>query len=562
MTRKILLAIAVLVALTLFVLLPSSAKDSPVPDWKYGWPVVKGAIHIHSARSDGTGSVDDIASAAAAAGLQFVVITDHGDGTRAPEPPSYRSGVLVVDAVEISTSNGHYLALGVPQMPFRLAGEARAVIEDVRRFDGFGFAAHPTSRREALRWQDWDAPYDGIEWLNADSEWRDESWASLMRGLLVYPLRPTEALATLLDRPEEALARWDEQARNRHVVGIAAADAHARLSDEYEDYGIARIPSYESSFRLFANHVILEHPLSGDASVDADRLMLAIYAGRVFSSIEGLARLGAFGVMALSAGMVARPGEYIDSEHPVEIDATITAPAGTTMVLLRDGSPIYETAAGKLRIDVGTAPATYRVEARLPGYTGPTSVPWLVGNPMYVNVRAAHTAAKGPPPLPPVTARAAIATQSWRAEAAAGCESVLATGALSDGTPALAWRLRLAPGQPYAQHAAIWFPADQALVTHDRLQLRAQADRPMRLWAQLRGPAANGREQRWAKSFYLGPEPRMVDLKLSEFRGIDPPSDEAAPMGKIDSLLLVVDTLNTLPGTSATISIAEMWLVR
>jgi hypothetical protein len=84
----------------------------------------------------------------------------------------------------------------------------------------------------------------------------------------------------------------------------------------------------------------------------------------------------------------------------------------------------------------------------------------------------------------------------------------------------------------------------------------------MRLWAQLRGPAATGREQRWAKSFYLGPEMRTVDLKLADFRGIDPPSDDPPPMDRIDSLLLVVDTLNTLPGTSATISIADLWLVK
>jgi hypothetical protein len=559
--RKIVLALALLVALTVVVLLPSAATDSPPPDWKYGWPIVKGVIHVHSARSDGTGTIDDIATAAAAAGLQYVIVTDHGDGTRAPDPPSYRSGVLVIDAVEVSTTNGHYLALGVPQTPFRLAGEARGVVEDVTRFDGFGFAAHPTSRRESLRWQDWDAPFDGIEWLNADSEWRDESWMALTRALFTYPLRSTEALATLLDRPEEALMRWDQRARRRHVIGIAAADAHARLSDDYEDYGIARIPSYETSFRMFVNHVILEHPFSGNATNDANGLLSSIYAGRVFSSIEGLARLGAFGATARSEGAVARPGEYIDSEHPVGLDATITAPPGTTMVVLRDGKPIYETTEGKLRIDLGTMPAAYRIEARLARHSTPGSVPWVVANPIYVNLRPAHAAGQPDAP-PPVTARAGVATESWRAEAAPGSETTLAPGTLDDDTPALHWRLRLAEGPPVAQFAAIWFPADRSLITHERLQLRARADRPVRLWAQLRGPAATGREQRWAKSFYLDAELRTIDLRLADFRAIDPPANEPPPMDKVDSLLLVVDTLNTLPGTAATISIVEMWLVK
>src|SRR6187551_2985043 len=64
---------------------------------------VRGAVHVHTSRSDGTGTVDDVARAAALAGLSFVVITDHGDGARAPEAPSYRHGVLCIDSVEVST---------------------------------------------------------------------------------------------------------------------------------------------------------------------------------------------------------------------------------------------------------------------------------------------------------------------------------------------------------------------------------------------------------------------------------------------------------------------------
>ena len=47
--------------------------------------------------ADGSGSADEVAEAAARAGLDFVVLTDHGDGTRMPDPPRYRAGVLVID---------------------------------------------------------------------------------------------------------------------------------------------------------------------------------------------------------------------------------------------------------------------------------------------------------------------------------------------------------------------------------------------------------------------------------------------------------------------------------
>ena len=95
--------------------------------------VVAGVFHIHSSRSDGTGTPDEIAAAAARAGLQFIVLTDHGDGTRQPDPPKYRRGVLCLDAVEISTADGHYIAVGIPKVPYPLAGEGRDVVEDVKR---------------------------------------------------------------------------------------------------------------------------------------------------------------------------------------------------------------------------------------------------------------------------------------------------------------------------------------------------------------------------------------------------------------------------------------------
>ena len=81
-----------------------------------------GAFHIHSSRSDGTGTPDEIAAAARRAGLQFLVLTDHGDGTRQPVLPQYRHGVLCLDAVQISTADGHYIAVGMPKAPYPLAG--------------------------------------------------------------------------------------------------------------------------------------------------------------------------------------------------------------------------------------------------------------------------------------------------------------------------------------------------------------------------------------------------------------------------------------------------------
>ena len=72
--------VAVLALIVWGLLPPRTLRTAPPPA-----TTARGAFHIHSVRSDGSGTVDEIATAAARAGLQFIILTDHGDGTRAPE---------------------------------------------------------------------------------------------------------------------------------------------------------------------------------------------------------------------------------------------------------------------------------------------------------------------------------------------------------------------------------------------------------------------------------------------------------------------------------------------
>ena len=217
--------VTVVAVVAILFLLPPASSETVAPPAS----TVRGVYHIHTNRSDGSGTPDEVAAAAARAGLQFIILTDHGDGTRPPDPPAYRSGVLTLDAVELNTTGGHYAALGMPAAPYPLAGTPDAVIEDVRRLGGFGIAAHPGSPRTSLRWNDWDAAFDGLEWINGDSEWRDEPRLPIARALATYLLRSPESMATLLDRPSAVLEQWDRVALSRRVLAIAGSDAHARL---------------------------------------------------------------------------------------------------------------------------------------------------------------------------------------------------------------------------------------------------------------------------------------------------------------------------------------------
>jgi hypothetical protein len=256
---------------------------------------VVGAYHIHSTRSDGTGSPDAIALAASRAGLQFIVLTDHGDGTRPPDPPAYRHGVLVIDAVEVNTRDGHVVALGLnTASPYPLAGPAQDVFDDIRRQGGVAILAHPDSPRESLRWRGGPGVVaDGVEWINADSEWRDESPFGLVRAGAHAITRPAEAIASMFSRPVRSLQRWDAAARLRPTVGLAAVDAHANLpwreqEEPRRSSGFER-PSYETMFRTLVQTVVLERPLSEVAADDAAALLRALVRGHTYSTVRALA---------------------------------------------------------------------------------------------------------------------------------------------------------------------------------------------------------------------------------------------------------------------------------
>ncbi len=197
-----------------------------------------------------------MAAAAARAGLNFIIVTDHGDGTRKPDAPQYRAGVLVIDAVELSTEAGHYIAIGLAQAPYPLRGEARDVIADVRRLGGFGVVAHPDSSKPSLRWRDWDADFDAMEWLNADTEWRDERRGLLVRAFVRYPFRPAETLASLLDRPDATLTRWDALTAAAPRCGAGRGGrARARRLDGRRCQWVPRMVSEDTVVRGVLPHL-------------------------------------------------------------------------------------------------------------------------------------------------------------------------------------------------------------------------------------------------------------------------------------------------------------------
>jgi hypothetical protein len=544
---------------------------------------VAGVIHVHTNRSDGRSSPDEIAEAAAKAGLKFLVFTDHGDATRAPDPPTYRHGVLCIDAVEISTSGGHYLALDMPPAPYPLGGEPRDVVEDVARLGGFGAPAHPDSPKPELRWREWSAPFPAMEIINPDTGWRARALAPgwrptlhLVERLFSYPFRPGETIASFVSASPENLARWEMLTRQRTVVALAGADAHAKLAIRSSEPGGNRfsiaLPTYEASFETLSVHVRPDAPLStspgapGNAAGDAAAILHGIRDGHLHIVVDGLASPPSFVFTAEGAGNTVGEGDSIEASGAsgsIALHVKSNAPSTFTTTVWQGNHILKMTTQPEFDVSVPDSPAVYRVDIRASDHPGEPV--WLISNPIYVRGSASEAIV---PDRRPATQTTSIlegrAATAWRVERDPGSVATLDTLALrskADGN-ALRMQYQLAAVGTPQTYAALLTNIPDGVGSNTRLAFAAHADRPMRLSVQLRTGVPGMPEERWQRSVYLDTVDREHVVYFDDLTPVGDPRTWRPALNEIRYVLFVVDTTNTKPGAAGQVVISRPVLER
>ena len=521
---------------------PSAILDLPAERADSDTRPVAGAFHLHTDRSDGRATSTEIAEAAAQAGLQFVVLTDHGDATRRSDPPRYHSGVLILDAVEISTSGGHYVAVGVARAPYPLGGSAASVVEDVRRLGGFGVIAHPTSPKDGLAWLDLTLEADGIEWLNGDSSWRDESVPRLLLTVGHYLFRPREALATLLDRPTDALATWDRAAATRAVVGLAGADAHTLAGND-------------ALLGMFSLRVEPTRAWTGDAEHDADALMSALRAGRVYTAVDAVASPPRLTFEGRLGPRTIRMGERVVSPTGLELRALAIAPAGSQLTLMANGKPVLTVSEPELRYVVPAQPAAYRVEVQAPAAPGSPAIPWIVSNPIYVGP-APSTARRAAPTPTAVYPLGREDGSLWAAEHHADSSATV-----TETAGRVTFDYHLADTDSSQFVAAVRQVTPGLLSGYDGVAFNVEVSRPARVFLQLRSGTAP-RMPRWQGSFYADTTRRRIVIPFSDLESVHSSFPPVVDVAASNAILLVVDRTHARPGDEATIVIDSPQLER
>lgn len=343
------------------------------------------AVHVHSLHSDGTGSVEEIAAAAAAAGVDVVLLTDHDTlSARYQGHERWHDGVLVCVGEEVTPRPGHhYLAFGTDRPIDHRGRTPQQVVDAVAAAGGFGFLAHPFStgapafpRIPASGWDELAPPgATGLElWsIVTDTVERLSSRGDAIRFLIA------PRAARQLDRPRpEALAAWDRVTARRRFVAIGGLDAHqfgVRLAGRVP----LRVMSYRRAFALLTTHVSLERPTTGDAAADRDAVYAALREGCCYIARDDLAPARGFRFWADGPEHVEMGSE---SHAGGGFKLHVRLPRKAEVRILRNGVEVARTNRGTSLDAPAPETGVYRVEATLRDRRRQRT--WILSNPIYL----------------------------------------------------------------------------------------------------------------------------------------------------------------------------------
>jgi hypothetical protein len=337
-------------------------------------------IHLHSTYSDGTGTVPQIARAAAKAGVDVVLLTDHDtlEAKRRGEERWYDDVLVLVGEEVTPTNRDHFLAFGIDrEIDRRLSGPE--ICRAVADAGGFGFAAHPFSRgserfrRPGMRFLDLDC-LEGVElwsFLNDTGE-RLRGFRDLARMVLA----PQSIIGS---PPEGNMREWDRMCGARRVVAIGGIDAH-QIGLRVAGRVPLRLMSYRRSFKQLHTHVLCARAPTHELEHDRALVYEALREGRCYIAVDELAPAAGFAFWADGpAGRLDMGAEGPAGERTLHV----RTPQSASLRLLRDGEEIASSEGAELHHHTDE-PGVYRVEADRAGRT------WILSNPIYAGYHAAR----------------------------------------------------------------------------------------------------------------------------------------------------------------------------
>ncbi len=326
-----------------------------------------GALHIHSAFSDGSGSVPEIAQYADESGLDFIILTDHNTLRAMQEGHEgwYGNTVLLAGCeINDKENKNHYLAFGINEtISTRIP--ACDYVKKVNEMGGIGFIAHPHEKRSSMKehppypWLDWECKeFTGMEIWNHMSEWMEGLTEQNKFNYFIHPLK------SIISPPAETLAKWDELNLERLVVGIGGIDAHAHKVNLLGFFEVEVFP-YKVLFKSIRTHILTEEKLiEKDKSQSLERSKKLIYNslknGHCFVSNYYHGDAAGFRFFAESGNKIFQMGDNLPLNGKVKLRVILPNISGTIKLIFN--GKILDTTEGSESEFFISKPGVYRIE--------------------------------------------------------------------------------------------------------------------------------------------------------------------------------------------------------
>jgi hypothetical protein len=343
-----------------------------------------GNPHVHTLYSDGETLHAEVAQAAAEAGLDFVVVTDHNVWVNGCE--RYYGRVLLLVGEEVhdvrrQPQANHLLAYNAEAELAPLASDPQALIDEVNRRGGLCYLAHPYEYRspispdlEAIPWADWGVTgYTGLEIWNYMSEFK-----ALLRGKLAalyYAFFPGRGIRGPF---RATLRQWDQLlAQGQHVAAIGGADAHGST---YSLGPLRRVVfPYEHLFRCVNTHILTERPFNRRLEHDRPLVYEALRAGHTWVGYDLMAPTTGFRFHARSLTNQAMMGDELKRTGATKFE--VQTPHSGDIRLLLNGRVVARARGRQLEYTTAE-PGVYRVEVYRSYRLGRRG--WIFSSPVYV----------------------------------------------------------------------------------------------------------------------------------------------------------------------------------
>jgi hypothetical protein len=185
---------------------PFRPRPAPLRAAGRGKAWYRGDMHLHTVHSDGRRLPAEVAAGARAAGLDYIVSTEHNTSSAAGVWGEFAGpDLLIIDGEEITTRNGHYTALGLPAGTWidwryrAVDGALSHFVHQIHAAGGLAVAAHPLATCVGCGWKFGFAGLDAVEVWNGPWTLDDEAVVANWDSLLVAGARTGKWLPAVGD---------------------------------------------------------------------------------------------------------------------------------------------------------------------------------------------------------------------------------------------------------------------------------------------------------------------------------------------------------------------------